>query len=142
MIKTILSIFKQEKNYDKLTHLYDYEFDYNPYFTNIQELEEFFNCDRGSMEIINNVRKYKVSKEIKNGIKVSFVVFTDDQDNILLYNIGDNDKDSHSYSENYATMVGNLIVFSITDCYGNAIGIINTEKAICIGGKGIELAYV
>ena len=145
MIKTMISIMQMKENNKFFRDLTENTFEDNHYIKNLKDLEEFFNCNRGSMEVINNIRKYKVNKHWLEDdilIEYDFVIFTDTDDRILYYYLGSNIENQKDYVNTISTIIENSIIFSIQDYYNLQVGLIDTIKGTCILKMGTELSLV
>lgn len=142
MIKTMISIMQMEENKLFLAQLEDLIFDDSNVVHNLSELEEFFDSSRGSMEVIKNIRKYKVNRQLEDYTEYDFVIFTDAYDKILYFYLGSDKETQPDYVNTNASIIGDLIVFSTEDMYNRLVGIIDTVKATCSFTSGYELALV
>lgn len=92
MIETIINILNIDKNKKYLKQVFE-----NIQNDNIDCLKDLFANNKGSLEIIDNIMIYKVKNYIDKNTKITLMLITDTNENVLHLLIGHTDITKYGY---------------------------------------------
>lgn len=124
MIQTILDIInKDEEQKEELLS------DLESIDLTEDDLIKVFENNKGSLDIINNIRLYKAMNNFKNGF-LEFILITDEDDKILTFFLGrvNGNRHSEDYLETSTMLVNDLLFIGYTIGFCSGIALIDTIK--------------